>query len=137
MRPDRHRHAGFGIIAAIVILVILASLGGFMATLASNQQIGSALDVKGSQALAAAQSGIEWGLYQTRTAAPCAASTTLAISGYTVVVTCSTSNSGAAVEAGLGSIYALTATACSSATCPETSPGPFYVERRVTALIER
>ena len=61
----------------------------------------------------------------------------LTVNGYTVTVTCTAVNSGSAVEAGLGTIYSLTATACSSSTCPDASPGPGYVERRISAVIER
>ena len=96
--------------------------------------------MQGSQAYLAAHAGLEWAKFQT-VSASCAASTSLtgatAVNGYTVTVTCSTENTGSAVEAGLGSIYLLTATACNDTTCPQTSPGPFYVERRLTALIER
>ena len=136
MRPDRSPQSGFGIIAAIVILVIFAGLSAFVVVMSSSQQIGSALDVQGSNAYLAANSGLEWGKFQTSTAS-CVASTTLTIGNFTVTVTCATQNSGSAVEAGLGSIYLLTATACNSAVCPNPSPGPHYVERRLTAVIER
>ena len=55
---------GFTIVSAIFILVVLAALGAFVVTVSTNQQIGSALDVQGTQAYQAARSGIEWGLYQ-------------------------------------------------------------------------
>jgi MSHA biogenesis protein MshP len=139
MRPDK-KQRGLGIIAAIVILVIFAGLSAFIARLSSGQAIGSALDVQGSQAYLAAHAGLEWAKFQT-VSASCAASTPLtgatAVNGYTVTVTCATINTGAAVEAGLGSIYLLTATACNDTTCPQTNPGANYVERRLTALIER
>ncbi len=137
MCPEaQRRHGGFGLVAAIVILVIFATLSAFIVSLSTNQHLGAALDLQGSQALLAAGAGLEWGKYQTRSAS-CAASTTLTVNGYTVVVGCSTSNAGSAVEAGLGSIYALSATACNDATCPNPNPGSLYVERKLAALVER
>lgn len=130
-------------IAAIVVLVLFATLSVFIVNLSSSQQVGSALDVEGTQAFLAAEAGIEWGKCQTLPAcngtasANCAASTTLTVSGFTVVANCATASTGSAIEAGLGSIYLLTATACNSSACPNASPSAFYVERRVSALIER
>jgi MSHA biogenesis protein MshP len=129
---------GFGVIAAIVILVIMASLAGFIVTLSATQSAGSALDVQGTRAIFAAQSGIEWGAYQTlKGTPPCAASpgtdTPLGtIDGITVTVNCKTI---AVDESGTTALYEITAFACSDTTCPNTtSPGPYYVERKVTAL---
>ena len=136
MRPDLARQRGFGMIAAVVILVIFASLSAFMVTLSSSQQLGAALDLQGSQALLAANAGIEWGKYQTLSGG-CAGATTLTVNGYTVNVACTVANSGSAVEAGLGSLYTLTAVACNDTTCPNASPAPLYVERKLTALMER
>lgn len=132
----RRDQRGLGAIAAIIVLVILATLAGFITTLSTSQQVGSALDVEGSRAYLAAHAGLEWGKFQTKSGA-CAASTTLAIEGKTVVVACSLSNAGSAVEVGLGSIYALSATACNTSTCPATTPGAQYVERKLSALVER
>lgn len=132
----RRVQRGFGAVAAIVILVILATLAGFIATLSSSQQVGSALDVQGTQAYLAAHAGIEWGKYQTKSGS-CAGTTTLTLNPYTVVVTCSVSNTGSAVEVGLGSIYAITSTACNSTSCPSSAPGALYVERRLATLVER
>jgi MSHA biogenesis protein MshP len=137
MSPDpTKRQRGFGVIAAIVILVIFAGLSAFIASMSASQHVGNALDVQGSNAYLAAHAGLEWGKYQTSSAS-CVASTPLTVNGYTVTVTCSAANSGSAVEAGLGTIYSLTATACSSSTCPDASPGPGYIERRISAVIER
>ena len=136
MRPDRTRQHGFGVIAAVVVLVIFAGLSAFIVSMSTSQQLGSALDVQGSRASLAARAGLEWGKYQT-VSSSCAASTDLTIDSYSVKVECTEQSTGAAVEAGLGSIYAITATACNNATCPNPSPNALYVERKVSALIER
>lgn len=130
------RQRGLGAIAAIVILVILATLAGFITTLSTSQQVGSGLDVEGTRTYLAAHAGLEWGKFQTKSGS-CAASTSLTVDGKTVVVTCSVSSTGAAVEVGLGAIYALSATACNTSPCPATTPGPQYVERKLSALVER
>ena len=121
-----------------MILVMLAGLAGFMVSLSTTQQIGSALDVQGSKAYSAAQSGTEWGLYRAITAGACAGSTDIgAIDGMNVTVTCTSS---AVPEQGSGaSFYSITATACnlpSGTTCPGATANPLYVERRVSALSE-
>lgn len=135
----RRRQRGVGAIAAIMILVMLAALAGFMAKLSSSQQIGSSLDVQGARAFAAAQSGAEWGLYQSLKSSSCAASTDLgALDGMSVTVSCSAS---AVTEQGSSAnSYAITSTACNLPTgssCPGNSASPLYVERRVTALTEK
>jgi MSHA biogenesis protein MshP len=127
---------GLGAIAAMVILVILATLAGFITTLSTSQQVGAGLDVEGSRMYLAAHAGLEWGKFQTKNGT-CAASTTLTIEGKTVVVSCAVSSTGSAVEVGLGSIYALSATACNTSPCPSSSPGLQYVERKLSALVER
>jgi MSHA biogenesis protein MshP len=135
---SRERQKGFGLIAAIVILVILASLSVFITTLSTTQSANSALDTMGTRAFFAAQSGVEWGVYQTLkgTAPPCAASpginTALGrIDGITVTVNCS---AVIVDEAGANSLYVVTALACNESVCPSASPGAFYVERKVSAL---
>lgn len=58
------RQQGFGAIAAIVILVILAVLSAAIVSIGTTQQIGSAQDVMSARAWQAARAGNEWGLYQ-------------------------------------------------------------------------
>jgi MSHA biogenesis protein MshP len=142
---------GFAVISALFILVVLAALGAFIMSISSNQQIGSALDVQGVRAYAAARSGVEWGLFQVNStpaynfgytstdpntrACPVsptsfiAAATTL--TSFTITVTCvatSGTNNGP-------TIYQVLSVACnqpSGGICPNTtSPGSNYVERRL------
>lgn len=70
-KPDKVRVApggrdagGFAIVAAIVILVILAGLAGFVVSLTTTQNMTLAQDVQGARAYQAASAGIEWGLHQ-------------------------------------------------------------------------
>lgn len=56
--------AGFSLVSAIFLLVVVAALGAFSVTLSTNQQQSEALDVLGARAYQAARSGIEWGAFQ-------------------------------------------------------------------------
>ncbi|TRZ97734.1 MAG: hypothetical protein D4R84_04745 [Rhodocyclaceae bacterium] len=58
------RQQGFGAIAAIVILVILAVMGAAIVGISTSQQISSAQDVMSAKAWQAARAGNEWGLFK-------------------------------------------------------------------------
>ena len=47
-RPERYGQCGFAIVSALFILIALAALGAFIATVSSTQHAGSALDVDGA-----------------------------------------------------------------------------------------
>lgn len=128
---------GFGIIAAIMVLLILAGLGAGLATMSTTQHEGAALDVMGVRAQFLAKSGVEWGVARaTRTTAPaCTASVDGAlgatIDGFAVTVQC------VAVTGG----FRVTATACNQPTtpasgCPGTATDSHYVERRLDVLVD-
>lgn len=95
--PRAARRRGFALVAALAVLVLLASIGSMMLRLTGIQQAGSSTAILGSRAHFAARSGIEWALRSAVAAGTCpAASTTLslaegALSGFSVVVTCSAS----------------------------------------------
>ncbi|HLA33875.1 MAG TPA: hypothetical protein VJ001_03305, partial [Rhodocyclaceae bacterium] len=131
---------GFSILAAIFILVVLASLGGFILSVSSTQHLSQAQDILGSRAQLAARSGIEWGSYQAIRApggafatacrtgagyggAPAASQTLNGLPGlaeFTIVVTCHSNayQEGAAAYR----VYQLVATACNNANCPAATP---------------
>jgi MSHA biogenesis protein MshP len=147
-----NRQQGFGAIAAIVILVILATLAAAIVSLGTTQQMTSAQDVMSAKAWQAARAGNEWGLYQAlqptgvwyegSASDPCPAVGTLgegaAVSpqtlnltavddvGFYVTVTgsCWRYNEG---ESALGTaqpvrIYRVTAVACPVSPCPPSDP---------------
>lgn len=140
----RGRQHGFAYIAAIVLLVVMATLATAMVRLTTAQQAMSNQDLLGSRAGQAARAGVEWGLFQLRGAAPCSATTTLndfrALTGFTVTVTCA-SNDYNEGETAPGvpwrkRIYTIVATACNiGATCPsnDNAANVDYVERRRVA----
>src|SRR6266513_5278160 len=58
------RQGGFSIVAAIFLLVVLALLGGFIASVTGIQQSSGQLDVLGVRAYQSARAGLEWGAWQ-------------------------------------------------------------------------
>jgi MSHA biogenesis protein MshP len=81
--------------AALAILVVLGAAGGVMLRLTSLQQSGSSAAILGTRANWAARSGIDWAIHRAVSTGGCPApASTLnlsegALSGFSVVVTCS------------------------------------------------
>ena len=139
----RHRPArGFGVIAALVVLVLLASLAAAMVRIGAAEHLGSAQGLQAARATWAAASGLDWGAYQALKGSwtSCSgASQTLdlsADSGMWVSVSC-TSTPYREGETAAGTTqtvraYTLTATACNAPSgCPDAARAvtPGYVER--------
>ncbi|MES3021157.1 MAG: agglutinin biogenesis protein MshP [Pseudomonadota bacterium] len=141
--PKRQR--GLGLVTAVFLLVVLAGLAAALVSLFTVQQASSGLDVLGARTYQAARAGIEWGLYQQLRAQPpstdCFASPTTfrlpqsgSLAALTVTVTCA-----AAAGNALGNTtnrWTVTATACNepgAGGCPNASPSPDYVQRRLQA----
>lgn len=141
-----HGQRGVSIVTAIFLIVVLASLAGYAASLFRVQQQSSGLDVQGSRAYAAAQSGIDWGAYQALRSGSCVLSSNLAmpagpLSAFSVTVECASTThcEGATCPPDNVTLYRLTSTACNQPTggaCPNGTPGDSYIERRVTATVE-
>lgn len=140
MSTIRRKH-GFAIPAALFILVVFGVFGAAMVTMTSVSSEETALDVQQTQALRAAQAGLEWGLYQTRVpaASACpAAGINLALdaatlAGFTVTVTCTALDFD---EAGSPALTRVTAIACNATpSCPATPTSEAYVERAVTGIV--
>lgn len=131
---------GFAIVSAIFLLVVLAALGGFIATVATTQHLGSALDVQGAQVFYAARAGTEWGLQRALSAATCNATSSFAygVGNIAVTVNCLLIVPD---EAGASPLYTITATACTpgnaaAPVCPGDAANANYVERRLTVLAD-
>ncbi len=134
----RYPQSGFVLPSAIFLLVILAALAAYMVSLSRTAQISSTLDIQGTRAYQAARAGIEWAAWQVlRPAAPtpCFASpagVTLGadLSGFTVSVTCASSdfNDGANTIR----VYQITSTAAYG-NAGEVD----YVERQIQASFGR
>lgn len=153
MNAPTKREGGIAIITAIVILVILAALGAFIARVFTLANVSSAQDVQGSQALLAARAGIEWQMYLIQhpedTGGPpyaCPGSPTNvnfggALSAYSVTVTCGPMTSQNEGDRTIR-IYPVVANACNlpaAGACPNNTAGnsgPAYVERQVSIVTE-
>lgn len=159
-----NRQRGFGAIAAIVVLLILATLAAAIVSIGSVQQMGSAQDILSARAWQAARAGNEWGLFQALRAAGiwtegaasdlCPAAGALgagapvsqtlnltADTGFNVTVTgsCWRYNEGETVPGTPRTVrvYRITAVACPAAACPDASAavaGAGYVERTRVVL---
>src|SRR3982750_1912986 len=145
---------GFSLIAAIFLLVVLALMGGLIASITGMQQASGQLDVSGMRAYESARAGMEWAAYQvldpanthnpgtgvscaTATPTTCPTSPTDlsslggSLSGFTVPVTCAlppdTTESNRTVR-----VFQVVATACNQGgSCPAAAPATGYVERRL------
>jgi MSHA biogenesis protein MshP len=117
---------GFGYIAAIVIVVVLALLGVAATRLVTTQQTSASQDLLSSRAWQAARAGTEWGMYRALRANSCGGpSKTLAMeNGFSVTVKCEEfafkEGESAPGIAQHKKIYTVTAVACNAATCPST-----------------
>lgn len=141
------RQQGFGAIAAIVVLVILAVLSGAIMSISTTQQTSAAQDVLSARAWQTARAGNEWGLFQalqggTWSGAACDAVTlsqTLdlrAETGFSVTVSCQSWPYSEGEETPgtpkTVRVYRITAVACPAAACPvndATVAGAGYIER--------
>lgn len=151
--PSRRQHAGFGAVAAIVVVVMLSVLMAAVVRLTWTQAMTSAEDTMGAKAFQAANAGTEWGMFQALrgtwavNTACNGASQTLdlrASMGFLVTVTCETQTT-AFVEGqddtGADNsllLYIITATACNgTASCPDATAAlqPTYVERKRQSIV--
>jgi MSHA biogenesis protein MshP len=83
---------GFALIPALFLVVVLGALALVAIRISTGQQQAVIMALEEARALAAAQSGVEWGAYMSENGS-CPASTTLnlteaALNGFTVIVTC-------------------------------------------------
>ncbi len=138
MRPEclsRKRSSGFGLVAALFLMIVVTLVILAMARLSATQHGTSSLAIQQARAYQAARAGLEWGIARVMGGGACSAGApSLAASGlsdFTVGVTCASSTY---VE-GTGSvtIYQLTATAQNG------TPGdrPDYAYRQLSAVVER
>jgi len=142
-----NRQQGFGAIAAIFIVVILAALAAAIVSISTTQQVTSAQDVMSARAWQAARAGNEWGLYKAFRDGVCVAApgNTLDLSadtGFHVTVRCESwlYKEGELIDPTTASgtkpkevrVYQITAVACPAATCPVTdasAAGIGYIQR--------
>lgn len=142
MTPQARQH-GFGALAAVLVLVVLAGLAAAVQRLGQGSTLALAQDVGAARAALAARAGLDWGLHEAFKGgwASCAgASQTLDLRadfGVWVTVSCN-SSTWREGETTPGTprtvrVYTLDAVACNGNTsCPDNAAAtaPTYVERR-------
>lgn len=137
------RAAGFAMLSAIFLIVILAALAVFISVLATHEQAGNIADVAGLRAYQAARAGIEWGLYNFKRNGACSASTSFNAGGtllpYTITVSCTVSDMTTKNDEAGNPIYVrrITANACnqpSGNVCPNATAGDGYIERQISVV---
>lgn len=151
------REAGFSIVTAVFLVVVLALLGAFIVSVSGLQQTGHQLDVQGVRAYQAARAGLEWAAYQVldpnNTLNPTSCSPLVmpgcptsptdlsglagSLAPFTTRVTCTlaadTTEGNRSVR-----VFEIVATACNEPPCPNSSPSSrYYVERRLTAVLSK
>ena len=160
-KATHSREAGFSLVSAIFLLVVLALLGALITSVTGMQQASGQLDLLGVRAYHSARAGMEWGASQVldpNTTLPqpdcsaigvlnmpsCPASPTHlsslggSLSGFTVSVTCQatvTTEGNRKV-----SVFQIVATACnqpSGGSCPNAAPASNYVERQLQASLAK
>lgn len=152
----KRRQGGFAVLAAVFILVVLASMAAYVVSISSAQQMSAALDMLGGRALQVARSGMDWGVSRV-IAAPPVLGTENCLSagaagpinltsgpggdfkghaGFTVTIRCKATlfqDGGQMVS------YEISATACNEprgGACPNTGgAGADYVERQLTTHV--
>ncbi|MGA7179000.1 MAG: hypothetical protein WBX11_05355 [Thiobacillaceae bacterium] len=135
---NRHQQ-GFALVAAIILVVVLAGLTAFVASMVGGQSANQQLERMSHVVDLAAQAGLEWGAYQVmRQPLPiCSPSTTLpalpgTLAAASVNVTCTsatTSEGGNPVTT-----YQITAKATYAGT---NTSSPDYAERTKAAVFSR
>lgn len=132
----RRNSAGFGLVAALFLIIIVTLVVIAMARLSATQHGANSLAIQQARAYQAARSGLEWGITQAFHTRTCAAgSPSLAgnsLSDFAVVVTCNSNDyvndDGTAVR-----IFRVTATAQNGTPAGR----PDYAYRQLTATVER
>jgi MSHA biogenesis protein MshP len=97
LSQSNRQAAGFTLITAIFLLVVVATLSVYILNLRNVQQQTLVFGVQGARAMQAARTGIEWGIYQSIIAGNCDdeiffTAPDAALSAFTISVTCTESS---------------------------------------------
>lgn len=134
------KQKGFSLITAIFLLVVLATLMGYMVSLRSVQQSTIVMSVQGARAFQAARSALEYGIFLALNSATCNASETINFSAtdvslapFSVDLSCTLTTH---VE-GLRQInvYQLSAVSSRGNYALGSAANPDYVSRRIRVTV--
>lgn len=133
MRPER-RETGFGLVAAMFLIVIVALVIAAMARLAVTQNATTSMAIQQARAYQAARAGIEYGIVRVLDGQACS---TFTLDNFQVEVTCECTPLVDPVdipEEGRSGVQFF----CISAKAEHGQPGnPDYAYREITSVVER
>lgn len=136
MRPESRQH-GFGLVAAMFVIIIIAAVITAMARLAETQNATNSMAIQQARAYQAARAGLEWGIYKAIKVSPPSCNPNSSFTpdgfvGFRVTVDCASVDVGLVAEENKTvTFYTITATAEYG-----SAGGPDYAFRRLTAVVE-
>ena len=96
IRNTARGESGFATVAALIVLVLLGSIGSAMLRLGGAQQASASAAILGARAGWAAQTGIEWAIAEAEASGSCPGGTLSltesALSGFSVDISCTESS---------------------------------------------
>lgn len=129
MRPEG-RQRGFGLVAAMFVIVIIAALIAVMARLALTQNATNSLAIQQARAYQAARAGLEYGIARSLAGAGCS---NFSLNGFAIGMTCTATPAQQIAEENRAvQFYTVTAIAEYG-----TAGTPDYAYRRLTAVVEK
>ena len=131
MRPKSRQH-GFGLVAAMFVILIIAAVIAAMARLATTQNATNSLAIQQARAYQAARAGLELGIRRVLNGQACAA--VFDLDGFRVAVAACPQQNAIELPEESRSVGFFSVVATSEAGAPGS---PDYAYRRLTATVER
>jgi len=136
MRPDssflQGRQGGFGLVAAMFLIIVIAGAVAAMARMSETQSATSGMAIQQARAYQAARAGIEWGIHRAMADLSCEDQFTL--EGFKVEVKCDKSATAVSLPEEGRSLRFISL----QASAQYASPGsPDYVYRQLSAVVEK
>lgn len=129
--PPRLRQRGFGLIAAMFVIIVIAAVIATIARMAVTQNATTSLSIQQARAYQAARAGLEWGIARAVAGQACAGAFTL--EGVSVKVSCQLSAASTLPEEGRSVTFISLQASGESAS----SDSPDYAFRQIDAVVER
>jgi len=136
MRPDfsflQSRQGGFGLVAAMFVIIVIAGAIAAMARMSETQSATSSMAIQQARAYQAARAGIEWGIHRAMADLSCEDQFTLG--GFEVEVKCDIPPDAVSLPEEDRSLRFISL----QASAQYVSPGnPDHVYRQLSAVVEK
>ena len=125
------RQQGFGLVAAMFLIIVIAWVIAAMARMAITQNATNSFSIQQARAYQAARAGIEWGI--ARVMADRACSETFVLDDFTVAVSCQPTAATHLPEEGRAVVFVSIQATAEFAT----ADSPDYAFRQVNAVVEK